>query len=115
MIHRDGAELLLETTVTNTKGAVLTKTDLIEEVFKVLKEVSRKEAAVIVERMLDSMVRALQRGDYIQIRGFGSFGTRQRKAYLGRNPNTAARIKILPKKISYFKASKDLRDRVNKT
>ncbi len=115
MIHRDGAELLLETTVTNTKGAVLTKADLIEEVFKVLKEVSRKEAAVIVERMLDSMVRALQRGDYIQIRGFGSFGTRQRRARIGRNPKTGASVAVLPKKIPYFKASRDLCDRVNKT
>ncbi len=72
MIHVDGGELLSRTTEPKTKGAILTKADLIEEVSRVLEEVSRKEAAVIVERILDSMARALQRGDYIQIRGFVS-------------------------------------------
>ena len=115
MIHVERGELLSETTEPKTKGAILTKADLIEEVFKVLEEVSQKEAAVIVDRILDSMVRALQRGDNIQIRGFGSFGTRQRSARIARNPKTGARVEVLPKKIPYFKTSKELRERLNKT
>ena len=53
----------------------LTKTDLIEEVTRVT-ELLQKEAAVIVECILDSMVKAIERGDKIEIRGFGTFRTR---------------------------------------
>jgi integration host factor subunit beta len=57
----------------------LTKADLIEEVSRVT-GLQWKEASVIVERILNSMVRAIERGEKVEIRGFGSFRTRQRQA-----------------------------------
>ena len=92
---------------------VLTKTDLIEELAKVT-ELPQKEAAVIVECILDSMVKAIERGDKIEIRGFGTFRTRQRQGRIGRNPKTGARVDVPAKRIPFFKPSKELRDAVIK-
>ena len=98
-------ELRSETT---SKCALLTKGDLIENVARVA-EVSRKEAAAIVERILDSIVRTLHRGDRVEIRGFGTFGTRQRAPRLGRNPRTGVRVEVPAKRIPFFKPGKELR------
>ena len=90
----------------------MTKADLIEEVSRVV-EMTRKESEVIVEAIFDSIVRSLRSGDKIEIRGFGSFRTRQRQPRVGRNPKTGARVEVPAKKIPYFKPSKELKDVVN--
>src|SRR5579864_4139132 len=90
----------------------MTKADLIEEVSRVV-EMTRKESEVIVEAIFDSIVRSLRNGDKIEIRGFGSFRTRQRQARVGRNPKTGERVEVPAKKIPYFKPSKELKDVVN--
>jgi integration host factor subunit beta len=90
----------------------MTKADLIEEVSRVV-EMTRKESEVIVETIFDSIVRSLRTGDKIEIRGFGSFRTRQRQPRVGRNPKTGARVEVPAKKIPYFKPSKELKDVVN--
>jgi len=92
----------------------MTKADLIEEVSR-LAEVTRKDSEVIVETIFDSVVRALRSGDKIEIRGFGSFRTRQRKPRIGRNPKTGDRVEVPAKKIPFFKPSKELKDVVNST
>jgi integration host factor subunit beta len=90
----------------------MTKADLIEEVSRVV-EMTRKESEVIVESIFDSIVKALRGGDKIEIRGFGSFRTRQRQPRIGRNPKTGTRVEVPAKKIPYFKPSKELKDVVN--
>jgi integration host factor subunit beta len=90
----------------------MTKADLIEEVSRVV-EMTRKESEVIVEAIFDSIVHSLRGGDKIEIRGFGSFRTRQRQPRIGRNPKTGARVEVPAKKIPYFKPSKELKDVVN--
>ncbi|MEX2263642.1 MAG: HU family DNA-binding protein [Bryobacteraceae bacterium] len=90
----------------------MTKADLVEEVSRVV-EMTRKESEIIVEAIFDSVVRALRVGDKIEIRGFGSFRTRQRQPRVGRNPKTGARVEVPAKKIPYFKPSKELKDIVN--
>ncbi|MBI4875585.1 MAG: integration host factor subunit beta [Acidobacteria bacterium] len=90
----------------------MTKADLIEEVSRVV-EMTRKDSEVIVEAIFDSVVRSLRAGDKIEIRGFGSFRTRQRQPRIGRNPKTGARVEVPPKRIPYFKPSKELKDLVN--
>lgn len=91
----------------------MTKADLIEEVSR-LAELTRKDSEVIVETVFDSVVRALRSGDKIEIRGFGSFRTRQRKPRVGRNPKTGERVDVPPKKIPFFKPSKDLKEMINR-
>jgi integration host factor subunit beta len=90
----------------------MTKADLIEEVAKVA-EVTRKDGEVIVETIFDSIVKSLRAGDKIEIRGFGSFRTRQRKPRTGRNPKTGAKVDVPAKTIPFFKPSKELKDMVN--
>src|SRR5213076_999612 len=90
----------------------MTKADLIEEV-STLAEVTRKDGEVIVETIFDSIVKSLRAGDKIEIRGFGSFRTRQRKPRIGRNPKTGARVEVPAKKIPFFKPSKELKEVVN--
>jgi len=90
----------------------MTKAELIEEVSQVV-EMTRKESEIIVEAIFDSIVRALHNGDKIEIRGFGSFRTRQRQSRVGRNPKTGDRVDVPAKRIPFFKPSKELKDVVN--
>ena len=95
-----------------TKQLTLTKADLIEEVLRIT-ELPRKESETIVETIFDSIIESLQNGDKIEIRGFGSFRTRQRRGRIGRNPKTGEKVEVPPKKIPFFKPSKELKDFVN--
>lgn len=90
----------------------MTKADLVEEVTRVT-ELPRKESEEAVETVFESIIAALQGGEKIEIRGFGSFRTRQRQGRIGRNPKTGAKVEVPPKKIPYFKPSKELKDFVN--
>ena len=56
---------------------------------------------------------SLKTGDKVEIRGFGSFRTRDRKGRVGRNPKSGERVEVPPKTIPFFKPSKELRDVVN--
>ena len=90
----------------------MTKADLIDEVSRAV-EMTRKDSELIVETIFESIVGALRSSDKIEIRGFGSFRTRQRQSRVGRNPKTGARVEVPPKKVPYFKPSKDLKDLIN--
>jgi integration host factor subunit beta len=90
----------------------MTKADLVEEVARVV-EVTRKDSEVIVETIFESIVTSLQNGEKIEIRGFGSFRTRERQGRIGRNPKSGERVEVPPKTIPFFKPSKELRDVVN--
>src|ERR1039457_5707090 len=90
----------------------MTKVDLIKDVARAV-EMSGKDAEVIVDTIFQNIVKSLQGGDKIEIRGFGSFRTRQRNARIGRNPKTGARVDVPAKRVPFFKPSKELRDSVN--
>jgi integration host factor subunit beta len=95
-----------------TKQPTLTKADLIAEVEKIT-ELKRSDSETIVETIFENIILALQKGDKIEIRGFGSFRTRDRRGRVGRNPKTGAKVEVPPKKIPFFKPSKELKDFVN--
>jgi integration host factor subunit beta len=90
----------------------MTKADLVEKV-TTAGELTRRDGEVIVETIFDAVIGALKSGDKIEIRGFGSFRTRQRKPRIGRNPKTGERVDVPAKKVPFFKPSKELRDLVN--
>ncbi len=90
----------------------MTKADLIDEVSLAV-EMSRKDSEVIVETIFESIVQALRASDKIEVRGFGSFRTRERKSRVGRNPKTGERVEVPPKRVPYFKPSKELKDLIN--
>lgn len=90
----------------------MTKADLIDEVSKAV-EMTRKDSESIVDTIFDSIVRALKGNEKIEVRGFGSFRTRQRKPRTGRNPKTGVKVEVPAKTIPYFKPSKELKDLIN--
>ena len=92
--------------------AARTKADFIEELARIT-ELPRKEAANIIEHILASIVRAIRRGDKVEIRGFGSFRFRNRAPRKGRNPKTGEKVDVPPKKIPYFKMGKELKALLN--
>ena len=87
---------------------------------KLIKKVSEKnkiqprEAKVILDNIFDEMKESLEKGERIEIRGFGSFAMRQYGGYKGRNPKTGKIVDVPPKKLPYFKVGKELKDLVNK-
>ena len=87
----------------------MTKADLIEEVSRVV-ELTRKESEVIVETIFDSVVESLKTGDKVEIRGFGSFRTRDRGPRRGQNPRTGEPVLVPAKRVAYFKPGKELRE-----
>lgn len=90
----------------------ITKADLVEEVSRTT-SMTRNEAEEAVETIFESIIGALQKGEKIEIRGFGSFRTRERRARVGRNPKTGARVEVPPKRVPFFKPSRELKDYVN--
>ncbi len=76
--------------------------------------ISKSEAAKVVQIFFDSMADALAREERIEIRGLCSFFIKNYKSYTGRNPKTGDKVQIQPKRLPFFKCGKELRERVNK-
>jgi integration host factor subunit beta len=95
------------------EGTDMTKRDLIDEVNKRFPHLSRRDSEVIINAIFDSMVDALATGDRIEIRGFGSFVVKHRRARQGRNPKSGALVSVAAKKVPFFKVGKELRLRVD--
>jgi len=90
----------------------MTKAELVEEVAKE-SDLTKKDAEVVVQTVLDSITEALQRGEGVELRGFGSFRIRNRSPRQGRNPKTGSNVSVPAKKVPHFKPGKELRDIVN--
>ncbi|MGI8785466.1 MAG: integration host factor subunit beta [Acidobacteriota bacterium] len=90
----------------------MTKAELMEEVAK-NSELTKKDAEVIVQTVLDSIIGSLQEGEKVELRGFGSFRLRQRSSRMGRNPKTGEKVDVPAKKIPYFKPGKELKELIN--
>jgi integration host factor subunit beta len=90
-----------------------TRADLTKEICQAI-GLPLKESDVVVRTILDSIVQALRAGDKVEIRGFGTFNTRSRGGRKARNPKTGANVQVPPKSIPFFKASKELRELVNR-
>ncbi|WP_281350250.1 HU family DNA-binding protein [Pseudoxanthomonas taiwanensis] len=90
----------------------MNKTDLIEAVAGEA-EVTKAEAARAVDAVINTITKALKKGDTVTLVGFGTFQVRKRAARTGRNPKTGETIKIKASKNPTFKAGKALKDAVN--
>ncbi len=89
----------------------MTKADLIDTVASEI-ELSKRQAAEIVDLILSEIKNALQKGDRVALTPFGSFVVRSRKAREGRNPKTGEKIKIAARKVPAFVAGKSLKEAV---
>ena len=91
----------------------MNKAELIKKVSERM-EISPKAAKVVVETFFDAMSESLEKGERIEIRGFGSFVVRHYGAYKGRNPKTGKIVDVPPKKLPYFKVGRKMKKLVNK-
>ena len=90
----------------------VTKSELVEKLSESL-AVPRARAEQVVNVMFDAMVATLERGEGIEIRGFGSFEVRSYAPYEGRNPRTGEPVHVKAKRLPFFKVGKELRERIN--
>jgi integration host factor subunit beta len=75
--------------------------------------ISKSEAAKVVQIFFDNMADAMARGERVEIRGLCSFYVKEYKSYTGRNPKTGEKVTIQPKKLPFFKSGKELKERVD--
>ncbi len=87
----------------------MTKAELVEEVARAA-ELNKRDAEVIVETVFDSIISALHKGEKVELRGFGSFRTRERGPRRGRNPKTGEPVDVPAKRVPYFKPGKELKE-----
>ena len=90
----------------------MTKADLVEQVANEA-EMTKKDAEQLVEIIFESIIGALNKGEKIELRGFGSFRVRQRGSRKGRNPKTGSAVNIPAKRVAYFKPGKELKEVIN--
>jgi len=90
----------------------MTKADLVEAVAAAT-ELSRRSSEQVVTVFFDSIVESLCRGDKVELRGFGTFRLRHRRARIGRNPKTGESVHVPAKAVPFFKPGKELRRLVN--
>jgi integration host factor subunit beta len=91
----------------------MTKADLVEQVAEAIGPgVTKKDCGLVVDGFLNAVKAALARGDNIEIRGFGTFKVRTRKARMARNPRTGDPVGVPSRAVPVFKPSKHLRARV---
>ena len=92
----------------------MTKSELIEAI-AARGELTKARAELVVNCVFDSMVEALQQGEGIEIRGFGSFTVRPYKPYAGRNPRTGNPVPVSAKRLPFFKVGKELKELVDES
>ena len=90
----------------------MNKSELIEALAHEL-DLPVRQTSSILNIILETMMESLERGDSIEIRGFGSFVVKTYNPYTGRNPKTGQQIQVRPKKLPFFKVGKELKERVD--
>ena len=91
---------------------VMKRADLIKEIARVV-EIPQAEAKIVLEVILDGMVRALRNGERIELRGFGIFDTHVRAQRIARNPRTGVQVNVPARRVLHFKPGKELLALVN--
>ena len=90
----------------------MTKSELIDRIHERNSGMTKVQLSQVVDILFDSIKSALGEGDKMEIRGFGNFRVRKREARKARNPRTGELVEVPPKKVPFFKAGKELKDRV---
>ena len=91
----------------------MTRSELVAKIALENPKLSYRAVERIVGIIFDEITSAMARGDRVELRGFGAFSTKQRKARSGRNPRTGENVQVPAKSIPFFKTGKRLRDRLN--
>ena len=89
------------------------KSELIQQIAEDNPHLYQRDVERIVSTFFEEITSALARGDRVELRGFGAFSVKQRDSRLGRNPRTGAAVPVPEKSVPFFKAGKELRERMN--
>jgi integration host factor subunit beta len=89
------------------------RSELLQELHKDNPELRAEEIEQVVDIFFDEIARRLAEGGRVELRGFGAFSTRAREARTGRNPRTGEAVAVPEKRVPYFKAGKEIRERLN--
>ena len=89
------------------------RSELISRLHEEHPHLSQQDLERVVGVILEEITNALERGDRVELRGFGAFSVRKRNARKGRNPRTGESVAVPAKSVPFFKAGKELRARVN--
>jgi integration host factor subunit beta len=93
----------------------MTRSELIAGLAEDNPHLTVAEVERIVAALFDEMTAALARGERVELRGFGAFTVKRRQARAGRNPRTGETVDVAQKTVPFFKAGKELRERINKS
>lgn len=89
------------------------KSELIARLAERNPHLYQRDVERIVTTIFDEITAALSRGDRVELRGFGAFSVKQRPPRVGRNPRTGESVSVTEKHVPFFKAGKELRERLN--
>jgi len=92
----------------------VTKSELIADIAAANPHLRSADVELIVATIFDEITGALAAGQRVELRGFGAFTTKHREARTGRNPRTGEAVSVDEKSVPFFKAGKELRERVNR-
>jgi len=92
----------------------MTKSELVAELSAANPHLLARDVELIVATIFEEITAALARGSRVELRGFGAFTVKKRDARTGRNPRTGAAVSVDEKVVPFFKAGKELRERVNR-
>ena len=95
-------------------GRDMTKSELIAELSAANPHLTGRDVELIVATIFNEITGALARGERVELRGFGAFTVKRRDARTGRNPRTGEAVSVDEKVVPFFKAGKELRERVNR-
>lgn len=93
----------------------MTKLELIENLTLQFDQMKNKDIKEAVYTTFEAICQTLEDGNRVEIRGFGSFSLHHREPRLGRNPKTGEKVKVKAKAIPYFRAGKEMRQRINES
>ena len=93
----------------------MTKSELIARLAELNPSLYHRDLEQLVNTVFETISEALERGDRVELRGFGAFSLRERKARTGRNPRTGESVNVAAKTIPFFKMGKGMRERLNKS
>lgn len=91
----------------------MTKSELIQRLAERNPHLYMRDIEKIVDTIFDEVTKALEKGDRVELRGFGAFSVKEREARTGRNPRTGESVQVQAKRLPFFKTGKALRERLN--
>jgi len=89
------------------------KSELVLRISEMNPHLYQRDIEILVNVILDEITLALSRGDRVELRGFGTFSTKERDARQGRNPRTGEKVSVNGKVVPFFKSGKEMRERLN--